>query len=127
MKISRDVDGDKYIYIGQFRQGTKDADGIGIQVWRDGTIYEGYVKNGKRNGTGRYIWPTGDYYIGEWKNGQREGHGDLHIYKGPSFSGFFVNNEMHGQGILKQSSRVFTKGEWRHSVYQKKNSHCTIF
>ena len=37
MKISRDVDGDKYIYIGQFRQGTKDADGIGIQVWRDGT------------------------------------------------------------------------------------------
>ena len=56
-------EGIKRIYIGQTKAGTKIWDGIGIAVWSQGDthvcidnnyIYEGYWKDGMRNGPGRY-------------------------------------------------------------------------
>ena len=54
--------GGMWVYIGQ-TDGTNQKDGIGIMVWANGItkvcidsncIYEGYYKNGKRNGHGRH-------------------------------------------------------------------------
>ena len=57
-------DGVKLFYTGQTKGWIRQADGIGLMVWAHGDtlvcidnncIYEGYWKNGKRNGHGRYI------------------------------------------------------------------------
>ena len=53
-----------YVYIGEVKEGTEVADGIGIQVRSDGytlrlnlqCIEEGYWKEGKLHGKGRYIF-----------------------------------------------------------------------
>lgn len=49
--------------------------GIGIQVWGDGSMYEGMWKNDKANGWGRLIHATGDTYEGEWLNDMAHGLG----------------------------------------------------
>jgi hypothetical protein len=41
-------------------------EGRGIQIWRDGSRYEGYWKNNRANGRGRLIHADGDVYEGEW-------------------------------------------------------------
>ena len=35
-------------------------DGRGVQIWLDGSRYEGYWKNNKANGRGRLIHADGD-------------------------------------------------------------------
>jgi hypothetical protein len=39
-------------------------DGMGIQIWPDGSKYEGYWKADKANGRGRLIHADGDVYEG---------------------------------------------------------------
>ena len=53
------------IYIGEFNE-KKQREGKGIQIWNDGSKYEGYWKNDKANGWGRLIHSYGDVYEGEW-------------------------------------------------------------
>ena len=43
-------------------------EGRGIQIWLDGSRYEGYWKNNKANGKGRLIHADGDVYEGDWKD-----------------------------------------------------------
>ena len=45
--------GVKLCYVGQMKEGTSKRDGIGITVYLDGVISEGYWKNDKLNGQGR--------------------------------------------------------------------------
>ena len=44
-----------------------------MQIWADGSIYEGYWLNNKANGYGRLIHPDGDVYSGEWENDAAHG------------------------------------------------------
>lgn len=55
------------IYTGQW---TKDGlrHGRGIQIWTDGSKYEGYWSNDMANGRGRLIHFDGNVYEGEWYN-----------------------------------------------------------
>ena len=41
--------------------------------WEDGTVYDGYFKNGLRSGVGEIEYGDGSRYIGHWKNNKREG------------------------------------------------------
>lgn len=41
----------------------------------NGVIYEGEVKNGKRQGRGKQKWKEGTIFEGEWKNDQATGKG----------------------------------------------------
>ena len=49
--------------------------GKGIQVWKDGSIYEGFWKNDKANGKGRLVHANGDIYEGDWVNHKSHGYG----------------------------------------------------
>ena len=51
-------------YHGQWNIGNSERDGIGIQVWADGSKYEGCWRNDKANGKGRLIHADGDVYEG---------------------------------------------------------------
>ena len=43
--------------------------GRGVQLWPDGSRYEGYWKDGKANGPGRLLHVNGDCYEGIWREG----------------------------------------------------------
>ena len=48
-------------------------EGRGIQIWLDGSRYEGYWINNKANGFGRLIHADGDVYQGLWKEDKADG------------------------------------------------------
>ena len=50
IEVKRDK---KYVYVGQFKPATNTLHGIGIRVSYNGCIYEGYWKDGSRDGDGR--------------------------------------------------------------------------
>lgn len=49
--------------------------GRGMQLWVDGSLYEGYWKYDKAHGRGRLIHADGDVYIGDWKDDKAHGYG----------------------------------------------------
>lgn len=53
-------------YEGEWNTDSNERDGRGVQIWADGSIYEGYWKNDRANGRGRLIHSDGDVYEGEW-------------------------------------------------------------
>ena len=54
--------------------------GMGIYIYTDGVVYEGYFKDDKKYGYGVYYWVDGRSYEGFWCNGKQHGLG---IYKDP--------------------------------------------
>ena len=52
-------------------------------------LYEGYWKNGMKNGYGRYIDNDGDTYEGEWLDDLRHGNGTETSTDGTSYKGEF--------------------------------------
>ena len=57
----------KAVYHGEWtREGLRE--GKGVQIWKDGSKYEGYWKDDQANGVGRLIHTDGDCYYGEWLN-----------------------------------------------------------
>lgn len=49
--------------------------GRGIQIWPDGTRYDGFWKYGMQNGYGRLVHAEGDVYTGMWKDNKAHGYG----------------------------------------------------
>jgi len=43
---------------------------MGIQIWPNGSVYEGHFKNNLANGKGRLIHADQDIYEGYWLNGK---------------------------------------------------------
>jgi len=73
-------------YEGQWNQEGK-KDGRGIQIWVDGSLYEGYWNNDKANGRGRLIHADGDVYTGEWKDDKAHGYGCYNHTDGARYEG----------------------------------------
>ena len=107
-----DEDGDDWIYIGEVKEGTDDTKhGIGIQVWSDGGIREGYWKDGILHGRGRRIDIDGSYYIGEWKNGSYNGEGTLYTEDGDKYIGIW-DGWYKGQGEVNYEDGKKYIGQW---------------
>ena len=63
-------------YEGEWNIETNEIDGNGVFIWPDGSVYEGYRKNGKSEGKGRCIHHSGkEYYIGDYKENKQHGNG----------------------------------------------------
>lgn len=50
------------IYLGEWLVNTQIREGKGVQVWPDGSLYEGYWQNNKANYFGRLLHKDGDIY-----------------------------------------------------------------
>ena len=72
-------------------------DGFGIMNYENQDVYEGYWKNGKRNGLGKFESTGGYFYEGNWENGLKKGEGistekkDSKIY---TRKGIFKNDQL---------------------------------
>lgn len=62
-------------YTGQWRIGTMIREGKGVQIWPDGSIYEGWWRENKAHGRGRIIHANGDIYEGDWMEDRAHGYG----------------------------------------------------
>ena len=71
---------------------------IGIEIWKDGTIYMGDFQNNKKNGVGMYRWPDGTIYYGEWKNDNMEGFCQIFYSDDRKYEGQILNNVKNGYG-----------------------------
>ena len=89
---------DQTIYIGEVRadqQHYQAATGFGKLISPDGSIYQGYVKNGKAHGFGKSSMITGEIYKGEHQQGIFEGRGKLTLSDQSFFIGEFKNNKVY--------------------------------
>ena len=51
-------------YTGELNRMTQEREGKGVQIWSDGSRYEGFWLKDKANGRGRLIHADGDVYEG---------------------------------------------------------------
>ena len=86
----------KISYEGEWLNNRKD--GIGIELYQDGSKYMGEHKNGMRQGLGTYNWSDGSMYEGEWKLNLMDGYGIYKFKDGIICSGFWASNKMNGFG-----------------------------
>jgi hypothetical protein len=42
--------------------------GYGVEEWSDGSKYQGYFEQSKKNGLGNYVWADSKQYVGQWRN-----------------------------------------------------------
>ncbi len=68
--------------------------GKGRQTFPDGSIYDGYFKNGKPNGYGEYAGKEGEIYRGEFKSGLYHGKGTLEICEKGKFVGSWERGKL---------------------------------
>eukprot|EP01022_Parablepharisma_sp_SALTPOND_P023816 TRINITY_DN51_c0_g1_i1.p2 TRINITY_DN51_c0_g1~~TRINITY_DN51_c0_g1_i1.p2 ORF type:complete len:309 (+),score=26.64 TRINITY_DN51_c0_g1_i1:1133-2059(+) len=69
-------------YAGEWDVETGKRDGFGMQLWADGSKYEGYWHDDMANGKGRLIHIDGDVYEGYWKDDKAHGKGKYIHYDG---------------------------------------------
>jgi hypothetical protein len=101
------------------------------------TFYEGYIKNGKRNGEGTLVDKNAHVQIkGIWVDDEIHGDGTIKNYRtdykfcgefkystmyfgklyfgnGTIYSGYFENNEMNGLGRIRWSDQSEYEGEFK--------------
>ena len=68
---------------------SKIREGYGVQLWMDGSIYEGWFSKDRATGKGRLIHSDGYIYEGEWQNDKAEGHGTYTSQDGSKYEGQF--------------------------------------
>ena len=91
---------DGCIYYGEWKKGTNIKHGRGIQLWDDGTIYQGQFANNKRCFKGKLSQPDGNYYEGEFYDDKKQGEGKYVISSdGSYYKGNWHQDMQHGKGI----------------------------
>lgn len=63
------------LYQGEWNDDQELRDGRGVQIWKNGSRYDGFWKNGMAHGLGRLVHAEGDIYEGEWFEDKTHGYG----------------------------------------------------
>jgi hypothetical protein len=77
----------------QLREAIKQAlkenckEGYGLQVWPDGSKYEGFWQKDMANGYGRFILADGDVFEGNWVDDKAHGLGNYFYAEGATYKG----------------------------------------
>lgn len=73
-------------------------EGVGVMVYPDGKIYEGFWKNGLRSGHGRLVYTNGSVYTGDWANDLTNGYGVFSNAVGYRYEGMWKDDTLNGTG-----------------------------
>jgi hypothetical protein len=105
-------EGIQVYYLGETRDGK--ANGGGVGVWANGSLYRGEWKANNRHGEGEFTWPDGASYKGEFVKGERTGQGTFQYITGEKYKGEFQNGLRSGQGALYDiDGNISFEGEWK--------------
>ena len=113
-------------YNGSVIAGPKDTflpHGVGLCKYKDGQIYKGKWKKGKREGTGKLTWTNGDIYIGQWKKDKPNGKGKFYFKQGfqdknksDTYVGQVKDWLRHGRGTYTWvSQKMRYQGNWKNN------------
>jgi hypothetical protein len=67
-------------------------------------VYEGYIRDNKRDGEGSYVWSDGSRYQGQWMDDLKHGTGKFAWTTGDLFEGEYSRDKRHGSGIKTYAS-----------------------
>jgi hypothetical protein len=67
------------------------------KVYENGDVYEGELKDDKRNGKGKFVCKTGTLYEGDWKDDKKHGKGTMRDNE-DTYDGNWVGDLRHGKG-----------------------------
>lgn len=70
----------------------------------DNGVYEGNIKDNKRNGKGQYTWSDGNSYDGDWVDDRKEGKGRFKWDNGDVYQGDYLDDRREGFGIKKYAN-----------------------
>ena len=105
------VKGVKVHYLGEVED--EKANGGGVGIWINGSIYRGDWKDNVRNGKGTFEWADGMKYDGEFKDGKRHGKGTYYWPSGERYEGDWENDMRNGKGTLfDKNSNIRYEGKW---------------
>lgn len=85
-------------YTGQVHRESGLFEGLGSLTKPEGTVYQGWWKQGKKYGFGREVAPNFTIYVGNFCGSCRCGYGELSHHDGRLYKGTFVNGLKHGRG-----------------------------
>lgn len=105
------------VYIGQWNC-YNERHGKGIQIWNDGSMYEGLWTHNRANGKGRFIHADGSVYEGDWVDDKANGEGIFMDKNGSRYEGRWKNNKRHGKGVETWPDASRYEGKYK---YGKKN------
>jgi hypothetical protein len=83
-------------YEGEWQNDQDIRYGKGMQIWPDGSMYEGWWSENKANGKGRLIHADGDVYDGQWLDDKAHGFGVYCHLDGAKYEGYWEEDKQHG-------------------------------
>jgi hypothetical protein len=81
--------------------------------YSDGSVYDGELIDGKKNGKGKLTRVNDDIYDGEWKDDMWNGKGVFSTKKGSVYDGHWKDNKRNGRGKQTWADGEFYDGEWK--------------
>ncbi len=87
---------DGSVYKGNFKNGKRSGRGI-LENEKKLSIYEGYFRENKKNGIG-YLKTKNYQYFGPFKDDKKYGKGLIIFNNGSRFQGWFRQDKMQGYG-----------------------------
>jgi hypothetical protein len=101
--------------------------GKGKCFFSDGSIYEGDVLDDQIHGIGTLVYQNGDEYIGEWCKDLRHGWGRYLSSNGDVYEGDFVDDKQHGMGVFVANNGSKYVGEFKFGLPDGKGGMFQIF
>lgn len=89
-----------------------------IQYFGEGEWYDGFMKDGMREGPGRYYHGNGDREEGIYENDELTGQGTYHYANGARYVGEFKDGVSHGRGV-----NYFACGDRYEGMYANDMKH----
>ncbi|GET93250.1 hypothetical protein, conserved [Leishmania tarentolae] len=106
-------------YVGGWQGGERE--GLGTQVFRDGSVYEGMWHANKQHGRGRLTTASGEAVECEWRDGCIVDGcvGDAYFVDGGVYHGHMnVAGVPHGAGVLTYPDNTVFDGQFFNGIYQ---------
>ena len=91
----------KGLYSGEMKNGK--GEGIGREIFGNGSSYQGLYKNGDRHGLGLSVFHNGNSYFGDFKNGKRDGH--FHVILQMAIPMLEALKMTEGMGMVSQPTQ----------------------
>jgi hypothetical protein len=108
------------VYEGYFKNGKREGKGKTI-AW-DGGIYEGDYVDGLPNGKGKYTFSDGSVYDGDWVDGNKTGKGKYvwgkGKWEGEYYEGDWVDFSRTGYGKYTKKDGTIQEGRFLNNVFQ---------
>lgn len=86
--------------------------GYGQKVFKEGSVFIGYMKSDREAGYGMMRNARGDVYYGGFSDNLPDGSGVLYGVDGSVFAGDFKNGEKSGYGGIKYANGDIFEGQW---------------